>query len=64
MHILNIFNLMFYKSNARDHDVINIKIMNISPVNHSTFFERLTLSYFNLKKPQIRNSLVIDHVYY
>ena len=47
MHIPSIFNLMFWKNNARGHELINIKITNIAPVNHFKFFERLALSYFN-----------------
>lgn len=40
----SIFNLIFCKNNARDHDLINIRITNIAPVIHFKFFERLTLS--------------------
>lgn len=38
---------MFYKNNAKDHDLINIKITNIAPMNHFKFFKKLMLSYFN-----------------
>lgn len=47
--MLSVFNLMFDKNNAKAQDLINIKITNIVPMNHFKFFERLTLSYFNLK---------------
>lgn len=39
MHIPSIFNLMFWKNNARGHELINIEITNIAPVNHSKFLK-------------------------